>query len=117
MGGASSRTPEGEWAALAAVIADCGGDRTLLDGWRVAIEERKLGNSAGQMDAYWYAPSGKKFRSRGEVARHLGLDAPPKKAKRSKQAARWDHSADGGSNAPDGVHAGWAPPAAYRHAS
>jgi Methyl-CpG binding domain len=37
------------------------------------VRQRKSGESAGSADAYYLAPQGKRFRSRREVAVHLGL--------------------------------------------
>ena len=84
------RTPEVERAALIHFLAQCGGDASLVGDWRVTIEERKLGNTAGQTDVYWFSPGGKKFRSRGEVARYLGLAAAPPPKKKAKKAVAWD---------------------------
>ena len=56
----------------------------MLEGFESRTETRRVGNTAGTSDTYWYAPNGKKFRSRAEIARHLKLDgAPGKRAKRS----------------------------------
>ena len=58
----------------------------MLDGFESRTETRKMGSTAGTSDTYWYAPSGKKFRSRAEIARHLKLDGAP--GKRVKRSAR-----------------------------
>ena len=96
-GSVNHRTPEGETAALSAFLTDCGGNgAALLEGWTVKIEQRMTGNSAGQLDAYWYSPKGKKFRSRNEVARHLGLAAAPPPVKKAKKKHAWDdYTSDG----------------------
>ena len=61
-------------AALADYLTAFGGGRHLLSGWRVRIAVRDKA-SAGQKvnDSYFYNPLGVKFRSKVDVARHLGL--------------------------------------------
>lgn len=44
-----------------------------LEGWLAVVKTRNTGNSSGQNDVYFRAPSGRQFRSRNEVAKHLGL--------------------------------------------
>lgn len=69
--------------SLALFVMDSGGDRqSVVDDWRVAVETRKGGATAGTRDIYYYNDKGKRFRSKTEVARYLGLDVPP--AKRHK---------------------------------
>ena len=73
-------------AALTAFLVERGGNQELTQGWSAKTEERAGGATSGQRDCYYISPSGKRFRSRKEVARHLGLteepeqndDAPPK---------------------------------------
>ena len=60
-------------------IVDCGGGRDLLDGWYTSIELRKDGKTQGTTDMYYFSATGKKFRSRAEVARHFRLAAAPPK--------------------------------------
>ena len=44
------------------------------------VKERHRGNTAGDWDAYYISPTGKRFRSRREVAMALGLpDSNPRK--------------------------------------
>lgn len=43
---------------------------------RLQIKHRKNGATAGTSDAYYIAPSGKRYRSRKEVVAELGLIAP-----------------------------------------
>lgn len=76
---------------LAQFLVSCGGSAQLLSGWRAKTEFRKGGDSAGTSDTYFYSATGKKFRSRAEVARHFKLQgAPQPRAKRaaSKVALR-----------------------------
>jgi hypothetical protein len=73
-----ARTRENQLAALVAYIVELGGDSALVDGWTVTIEERTGGATAGTTDAYFYSPTGKKFRSRAEIARHLGFTIAPR---------------------------------------
>ena len=89
-----------------------GGAADILDGWYAKTETRRQGTSAGSTDtcvcplpsrptpvlvllssprplsrgSYFFHASGKRFRSRSEVARWLGLDtaAPPPKQKKMK---------------------------------
>ena len=92
-----SRRPPGEpvgatsaskLAALVRYIVQIGGDAELVAGWEARIEVRKAGNTAGIADAYWFSPTGKRFRSKVEVARHFELaSAPPPKEKKAKVAA------------------------------
>ena len=52
-------------------------------GWYARTEARKAGNSAGTYDTYFFAPDGKRFRSRAEIARHFKLEVlPDTRAKR-----------------------------------
>ncbi|KAL4854865.1 Methyl-CpG-binding domain protein 2 [Chlorella vulgaris] len=45
----------------------------LEEGWRVEVKIRTTGTSLGTTDAYYFSPSDKRFRSRIEIARFLGL--------------------------------------------
>lgn len=57
----------------------CTGD---LEGWLAVVKTRNAGNSQGQNDVYFRAPTGRQFRSRNEVAKYLGLQgAAPAKGK------------------------------------
>eukprot|EP00798_Chlamydomonas_sp_ICE-L_P016238 gene16238-22404_t len=51
----------------------------LEEGWRTESKKRGVGGSASQaVDVYYFSPkTNKRFRSRNEVARHLGLSPPP----------------------------------------
>ncbi|KAK9824700.1 hypothetical protein WJX72_012482 [[Myrmecia] bisecta] len=49
------------------------------EGWRVEKKMRASGNTAGTFDVYYFSPGGKRFRSRTEVARFLGLAPEPEK--------------------------------------
>ena len=50
----------------------------MIDGWYSRIEVRKEGASAGTFDTYFFAPEGRRFRSRAEVARFFGLEPAPR---------------------------------------
>lgn len=45
---------------------------SLPTGWKKEEVIRKSGLSAGKSDIYYYSPSGKKFRSKPQLARYLG---------------------------------------------
>ena len=79
---------------LAAYLESRGGTRDMVDGWRARTEIRRGGNSAGQPDKYFFDPSGKRFRSHPEVARHFQLEA----ARRA-----FLESLDAGAPAPSGT--------------
>ncbi|GAB6025123.1 hypothetical protein CHUAL_010549 [Chamberlinius hualienensis] len=44
----------------------------LPKGWKREEIMRRCGLSAGKVDVYYYSPSGKKFRSKPQLARYLG---------------------------------------------
>ncbi|KAF4524460.1 hypothetical protein B566_EDAN011883 [Ephemera danica] len=44
----------------------------LPKGWQREEVIRKTGLSAGKIDVYYYSPSGKKFRSKPQLARYIG---------------------------------------------
>nr|XP_020487738.1 methyl-CpG-binding domain protein 3-like isoform X2 [Labrus bergylta] len=44
----------------------------LPKGWKMEEVTRKSGLSAGKSDVYYFSPSGKKFRSKPQLARYLG---------------------------------------------
>lgn len=50
-------------------MMDCA---ALPKGWKREEIVRKSGLSAGKIDVYYYSPSGKKFRSKPQLARYLG---------------------------------------------
>ena len=60
-------------AALQNFVLAQGGDE-LEAGWYATTKTRLQGDTEGQVDAYYYTPSGGRLRSRLEVARWLGLD-------------------------------------------
>ena len=76
-------------------VMACGGTSDALSGWHARTETRKTGNSAGTSDTYFFAPDGRRYRSRNDVVRLLGLEPlrVPKERKRKAQA----ESAQGGS--------------------
>ena len=59
------------------VREQCGGEGSAIDGWTTELYSRSIGNSAGTTDRYFFDSSGKKFRSRAEIARALGLSGAP----------------------------------------
>ena len=62
-------------ARLAAYVGLCGGHAPDVErGWQVSVESRLTGNSAGTYDVYYFDPRGRRFRSRTEVVRFLGLE-------------------------------------------
>ena len=63
---------EAELDALREYVAACGGG-ALKPGWRAEIYTRASGKNAGQRYSVFVDPSGNRFRSRVEVARHLAL--------------------------------------------
>ncbi|XP_077989092.1 methyl-CpG-binding domain protein 2-like [Glandiceps talaboti] len=50
-------------------VEECG---ALPKGWKREEVIRKSGLSAGKSDVYYFSPSGKKFRSKPQLARYLG---------------------------------------------
>ena len=52
-----------------------GADAGVLDGWRAEVKARKSGATAGTSDVAYISKAGRRFRSRKEVAKDLGLDA------------------------------------------
>jgi len=60
--------------ALAEYISCCGGDGNyVLSTFSATLEYRKEGSTAGTSDIYYFNESGRRFRSRADVARALGL--------------------------------------------
>ena len=55
------------------IVVECGGDGASVDGWQVDLRRRE-GGAAGGRDLYYFSPTRQRFRSRVEVARHLGLE-------------------------------------------
>ena len=47
--------------------------KELGAGWVVSVSKRKNGATKGTWDPYYHSPCGKRFRSKAEVGRHLGL--------------------------------------------
>ena len=58
--------------------------------WRVTVAMRTQGASAGSYDATYWSPDNKRYRSRLEVARAIGVApwVPPKKPKGEKRKPR-----------------------------
>ena len=50
-----------------------GGGAKLVKGWRAVKTPRRNGDTAGSHDWYFFSDEGQRFRSRAEIARHLGL--------------------------------------------
>lgn len=88
-GAGAAADPEGAASALMTklreFVEDSGG--TLPPGWRVEIKVRSAGSTAGTTDAYYFDPAGKRYRSRAEIAKHLGLEVPERARKSSGAAA------------------------------
>eukprot|EP00889_Picochlorum_renovo_P005039 jgi/Picre1/32069/NNA_007417.t1 len=63
---------------------------TFEPGWDVDIKLRKGGNSAGTSDVYYFSPSGKRFRSRTEIAREFGIQVGRTKNTQKEDAAARD---------------------------
>ena len=49
----------------------------MVDGWHTKTEIRREGNTAGTSDTYFLSPTGRRFRSRPEIASHLQLAVGP----------------------------------------
>ena len=56
-------------------VERCGGTRDMVDGWHTRTEIRREGDTAGTTDTYFVSPSGKRFRSRPDVASYFELGA------------------------------------------
>lgn len=61
--------PRGSRATESGKRMDC---PALPPGWKKEEVIRKSGLSAGKSDVYYFSPSGKKFRSKPQLARYLG---------------------------------------------
>jgi len=81
------QTSKEQLKVLEAFIIECGGDSAMLSGWQARTETRKAGTSAGSTDTYFFSRDGKRFRSRFEAARHLGLQVPYRAPKTARKAA------------------------------
>ena len=79
---------------LAEYLESCGGSRDLVDGWYTKTEVRREGNSAGTIDTYFFNVEGKRFRSRGEIARFFGLEAAPSKNPAEEEAEEAEGAGD-----------------------
>lgn len=72
--GRRSRSTADPFEALVAYITAYGGDEDMVRGWEVRTDVRVGGATAGRPDLYFISyPEGKRFRSKAEVARHLGV--------------------------------------------
>ena len=58
------------------------GTRDMVAGWSTMAEFRRDGTTAGAYDAYFFSPTGKRFRSRPEVASYLQLGPARSRRKR-----------------------------------
>lgn len=67
--GSSGPGPRGPRATESGKRMDC---PALPPGWKKEEVIRKSGLSAGKSDVYYFSPSGKKFRSKPQLARYLG---------------------------------------------
>eukprot|EP00939_MAST-03C_sp_MAST-3C-sp1_P000068 g68.t1 len=65
--------------------------KVILSGWGVRSVQRKGGASEGHYDSYYIPPPGfskkKRYRSRAEVARALGLEIPAKRTLSARKKA------------------------------
>ena len=69
-----TRSTADPFEALVAYITAYGGDEDMVRGWEVRTDVRVGGATAGRPDLYFISyPEGKRFRSKAEVARHLGV--------------------------------------------
>ena len=80
-------------AALAEYLEACGGSASMVDGWYTKTETRSTGSTAGTYDTYFFHPSGKRFRSRAEIARYFELQAAPAPRRSADAQARADAKA------------------------
>lgn len=67
--GSAGPGPRGSRATESGKRMDC---PALPPGWKKEEVIRKSGLSAGKSDVYYFSPSGKKFRSKPQLARYLG---------------------------------------------
>uniref|UniRef100_A0A2I3TNR9 Methyl-CpG binding domain protein 2 n=1 Tax=Pan troglodytes TaxID=9598 RepID=A0A2I3TNR9_PANTR len=67
--GSAGPGPRGPRATESGKRMDC---PALPPGWKKEEVIRKSGLSAGKSDVYYFSPSGKKFRSKPQLARYLG---------------------------------------------
>uniref|UniRef100_A0A8C5YAF9 Methyl-CpG binding domain protein 2 n=1 Tax=Microcebus murinus TaxID=30608 RepID=A0A8C5YAF9_MICMU len=67
--GSAGLGPRGPRATESGKRMDC---PALPPGWKKEEVIRKSGLSAGKSDVYYFSPSGKKFRSKPQLARYLG---------------------------------------------
>ncbi|XP_077478967.1 methyl-CpG-binding domain protein 2 [Stigmatopora argus] len=85
----------------------------LPPGWKKEEVIRKSGLSAGKSDVYYYSPTGKKFRSKPQLSRHLGNSVDlacfdfrtgkmmPGKLQKNKQRLRHDQASMAKGGKPD----------------
>jgi hypothetical protein len=65
-------------------------------GWVCITKTRQAGATAGTLDSYWISPSGRRLRSRAEVAAHEGMVfAPPPAPPAEGEPGDADAAADG----------------------
>ena len=58
---------------LAQAVEEHGVGRELIEEWEVRLVARQTGSQVGHFDPQYVSPGGKRFRSRPEALRHLGL--------------------------------------------
>ena len=73
----SDPAAEENLAVLRTYVEKCGGEGSAIAGWTTELYSRSIGNSAGTTDRYFFDTTGKKFRSRAEIVRALGLSGAP----------------------------------------
>lgn len=59
---------------LSDYLENCGGSASMVNGWYTRTEFRKVGATAGTYDTYFFTPTGKRFRSKAEIARYFDLE-------------------------------------------
>ena len=73
--------------ALVDFVTENGGESDIVDGWHVITEVRAGGATAGTKDSYFISSTGKRFRSKAEVGRYLGILLPSSKRAKSQAAS------------------------------
>ncbi|EFN52450.1 hypothetical protein CHLNCDRAFT_54503 [Chlorella variabilis] len=72
----------------------------LEEGWRVEVKIRGSGTSLGTTDAYYFSPGNKRYRSRMEIARDLGVVEGKEGKGSGKGRSRMGEGSGGGAAPP-----------------